>query len=216
MSSLCFAEAAAKRKSDEITEDEYLQAIVNHCTGLRHGKNRLCNDDAVIDDNYNYAFARNIQGDKFASAMAYWIIRNFYYRQTQGKAPLSWIWHADIRIDTTVLHKTLKAYRANDVASFKSALHELKKDLQPGLCESLACLAILVPDPKMLEVILEVHGKNDIRFNFHAAFDSLKHDKAASDPIAAEAVRVVEKSEFKSMVPEGKRFKDLHPLDYLA
>jgi len=201
MSSLCFAEAAAKRKENEITENEYLQAIINHCTGLRHGKNRACNNEAVIDDHINYAFGQNIKDDEFASEIAYWIICDSYARQIR---------------DTTVLHRTLKAYRSNDVVNFKSALNELNKNLRPGLCVSLACLAILVPNPKILEAILEVHGKRRIRWNFHAAFDQLKHEGVNSHPDALETVRIIENSEFKSMVPEGKRFGDLHPLNYLA
>jgi hypothetical protein len=54
MPSLCFYDAAVRRKEDTITEDEYLQAIVAHCTGVRHGKNQLCNGDTSdIPDNGN-------------------------------------------------------------------------------------------------------------------------------------------------------------------
>jgi hypothetical protein len=81
MSSLCLAEASAKRKANEITEDEYLQVFVDHCAGVRHGKNKLCNGDAVIDDHFHYTFGANIQDDKFASEMAYWIIHEFHHRQ---------------------------------------------------------------------------------------------------------------------------------------
>jgi hypothetical protein len=113
------------------------------------------------------------------------------------------------------VHRTLKAYRANDVENFESALNEVYEDFQPGLCNSLGCLAILVPNPKMLEVILKVHGKRRIRFSFHAAFDSSKHEGPDTNDVR-ETVRVIEKSEFRSMVKPGQRFSDLHPLDYLA
>jgi hypothetical protein len=57
MPSLCFYDAAVRRKEDTITEDEYLQAIVAHCTGVRHGKNQLCNGDTSdIPDNGNESF----------------------------------------------------------------------------------------------------------------------------------------------------------------
>jgi hypothetical protein len=88
--------------------------------------------------------------------------------------------------------------------------------VRPGLCNSLACVAILGPNPKILEAILEIHGNRRIRWNFHAAFDYLKHAGPDAPPEVLETVRVIENSEFKSMVPEGKRFSDLHPLDYLA
>lgn len=50
MSSLCFSDAAAMRKTNQITEEEYLQAILNHCTGVRHGENQLCNYDTAQSD----------------------------------------------------------------------------------------------------------------------------------------------------------------------
>lgn len=50
MSSLCFSGVAAERKTNEITEEEYLQAILNYCTGLRHGENQLCNHDTAQSD----------------------------------------------------------------------------------------------------------------------------------------------------------------------
>lgn len=87
--SLCLAEAATQRRNNEITEDEYLQVIVDHCGGVRHGKNRLCNGDAVIDDHRHYTFGANIEDDDFASEMAYWIIHDFHDRQLISSALLS-------------------------------------------------------------------------------------------------------------------------------
>jgi hypothetical protein len=103
------------------------------------------------------------------------------------------------------------------VINFRSGLNELKENLRTGLCSTLACLAIRDPNPKLLKEILEVHGKNAIRWDFHAKFDGLKHQAADVDADAdvLETVRVIENSEFESMVPEGKRFSDLHPLDFL-
>lgn len=117
--------------------------------------------------------------------------------------------------DKRVVHRTLKAYRANDVGNFKAALNEVFEEFRPGLCNSLACLAILIPNPKLVEVILEVHGNKRIRFNFHAAFDSLKHEGPGANEDVRETVRVIEKSKFESMVEPGKRFRDIHPLDYV-
>jgi hypothetical protein len=78
MSSLCFREAVVKRKNNEITEDEYLQALVSHCSGVCHGVNKLCNDDAVLpadihpSDAYGYGI-----NDSFTWAVAKWIYYNF-------------------------------------------------------------------------------------------------------------------------------------------
>jgi hypothetical protein len=85
MSSLCFIEAAAKRKEDEITEDEYLEAIVSHCRGARHGKNRLCNGDMVCDGPRQHAFGGDIEKDEFASGMASWIAFSHYAKSMRGK-----------------------------------------------------------------------------------------------------------------------------------
>jgi hypothetical protein len=83
--SLCFYDAAIRLKENTITEDEYLQAIVAHCTGVRHGKNQLCNSDiSDIPDNKNtstrfsddwkYYFASNVaEVDNFARKVAQFI-----------------------------------------------------------------------------------------------------------------------------------------------
>jgi hypothetical protein len=99
--------------------------------------------------------------------------------------------------------------------NFKSALLEINTNIRRELCKSLACLAIQVPESRTLETILEVHGKKDIQWNFHAAFDQLKYSGADADADIIETVRDIENSEFESLVPEGKRLSDLHQLDYL-
>lgn len=78
------------------------------------------------------------------------------------------------------------------------------------LCSRLATLALDDGNAGMLKAILEVHGKNRIQWPFHYHFDLLKHEEGG-DP---ELISVVENSEFRSMVPPGKRFSDLHPLSY--
>jgi hypothetical protein len=75
MYSICFQDASVKRQRNEITEDEYLQFIVNHCTGIRHGANKLCNNDAIVDASDHVAFGYNID-DSFTYTVAEWI---FYY-----------------------------------------------------------------------------------------------------------------------------------------
>ena len=77
MSSLCFNEALIKMRDNIITEDEFLQNIVKHCSGIRHGQNELCNDDAVTNDPDYLAFGCNIKEDLFTSAMAMWIFSVF-------------------------------------------------------------------------------------------------------------------------------------------
>jgi hypothetical protein len=80
MASLCFYDAAVKRKENKITEDIYLQSIAAHCTGLRHGKNGLCNNDAENDNggssfiDFTF-FASNLRVadpiDRFVGKMAF-------------------------------------------------------------------------------------------------------------------------------------------------
>jgi hypothetical protein len=74
-SSLCFYDAAVKRQEDTITEDEYLQAIVAHCLGVRHGKNKLCNRDGLVGSRPD-EFGRDPglhDLDPFACHIADWI-----------------------------------------------------------------------------------------------------------------------------------------------
>jgi hypothetical protein len=79
MSSLCFQDAVVKRKANEITEDAFLEAIVNHCTGISHGANKLCNNDTFApnkDRGESFAWGHNID-DPFTSCIAKWIYFNF-------------------------------------------------------------------------------------------------------------------------------------------
>jgi hypothetical protein len=78
------------------------------------------------------------------------------------------------------------------------------------LSSRLAINAIADENTDMLEAILEVHRCVPIDFPFHHYFDTLKHE--GDNPTL---VQIVEDSGFKSMVPEGKRFSDLHPLQFL-
>ena len=79
-----------------------------------------------------------------------------------------------------------------------------------SLSTDLMVDAISIENADMLEAILEVHGSGPIHWTFHHYFDTLKRE--GDNPTL---VQIVEDSGFKSMVPEGKRFSDLHPLDYL-
>jgi hypothetical protein len=77
MSSLCFQDAVEKKKANEITEDEFLQALVNHCAGTRHGENEQGNNDANLTDvKDSVAFGYNIN-DSFTFAVSQWIYFNF-------------------------------------------------------------------------------------------------------------------------------------------
>lgn len=78
------------------------------------------------------------------------------------------------------------------------------------LCSKLAILALNGGNVEVLKMILDTHGEKDIHWPFYHSFDLLKHD--GGDP---DLIRVVEESKFESMVPPGKRFSDLHPLDYM-
>jgi hypothetical protein len=73
MASLCFQEASEKRKSNQISEDVYLRAVLDHCTGVRHGKNKMCNGDSDPLRWRDDTFGSNIQDDEFTKMMARWI-----------------------------------------------------------------------------------------------------------------------------------------------
>jgi len=44
--SLCFTAAATKKVNNEISTQVYLESILAHCRGVRHGNNKGCNDYA--------------------------------------------------------------------------------------------------------------------------------------------------------------------------
>jgi hypothetical protein len=110
----------------------------------------------------------------------------------------------------------LKAYRSDNVAQFKSSMLEMDELYGPfirySLCSSwLAVLALEARNAGMLHAILQVQEDQSFDWPFHRAMDDLKHE-TGGDP---EIIRMVEEAGFKSMVPPGKRFYDMHPLDYL-
>lgn len=82
-SSLCFYDAAVRFKENTISEDEYLHAIMAHCTGLRHGENQLCNNDTPppecwtahrVQGVWRLLYAQNvIKVDYFASKISEFI-----------------------------------------------------------------------------------------------------------------------------------------------
>lgn len=108
----------------------------------------------------------------------------------------------------------LKAFRSDDVEQFKSSIPDMdfKYGLQRrrGLLSHLATVALETKNGVMLKAVLDVHGAEVIQWQFHWHFDKMKHD--GSEP---EIVRVIEESQFVSMVPPGKAFLDMHPLDWM-
>lgn len=76
------------------------------------------------------------------------------------------------------------------------------------LCRYLSTVALVERKADILREIL----KEDFQFHwtFDANADAVKHDGSAPD-----IVKVIEESRYVSPVPPGKRFSDLHPLDYL-
>jgi hypothetical protein len=87
ISSLCFNDAAVLRRQNKITEDEYLQALVDHCNGLRHGINRACNNDTTEPGEERVRLGRNIKDDSFAKSIAGWIYRHFDRKPIAGNMP---------------------------------------------------------------------------------------------------------------------------------
>jgi hypothetical protein len=77
VSSLCFRDAAVKRGNNEITEDEFLQALLLHCNGTRHGRNRLCTDKPLQPGFIKNGFADNASNvDQFTFSIAHWISKD--------------------------------------------------------------------------------------------------------------------------------------------
>jgi len=190
-----------------------LQSIVAHCAAVRHGKNKLCNNDTANKDDNFISFAYDLKysmkpTDRFAIKMSLWIFSMF------NENPLK---------DTDLLLKTLKAYRSTDTAQFTSCLGELDEVYDSGksgwrcgtaplrwsLCRSLATLALEDQNAEMLKAILDMHD-HQFEWEFNRTFDNYKHE--GGNP---EIIRIVEESGYTSPVPLGKRFSDLHPLDYL-
>ena len=87
MSPLCFFEAVILRANNEITEDEYLEAIVDHCTGIRHRCNQACKNDTTDPGAYIIKIGNNIKDDRFASSIAYWIYYTFDRTPVEGMQP---------------------------------------------------------------------------------------------------------------------------------
>lgn len=92
--SLCFREAVVKYKANEITQDEYLQAIVAHCTGSHHGENQQCNGDSTANrarDRSTRKFASDLTeaDDLFAYTMMKWIHGDVCQRRKQVEGKLS-------------------------------------------------------------------------------------------------------------------------------
>src|SRR5262245_19305862 len=69
--SLCFYPAALKRKNNEISDEVFVQHIVAHCSGLRHGENKECNDD---ENSYEY-LRKLLATDTFTYRMRDWTMR---------------------------------------------------------------------------------------------------------------------------------------------
>ncbi len=68
--SLCFYPAALKWKNNEISDEVFVQHLVAHCHGLRHGENKECNDD---EDMLKY-LGKLKKTDNFAYWMRGWTI----------------------------------------------------------------------------------------------------------------------------------------------
>lgn len=82
---LYFHEAVVQRNNNSITEDEYLKALLSHCSGTRHGRNRLCNNDERPKPGFvKSGFADNFSDvDNFTVKIAYWILQDVCKRDTR-------------------------------------------------------------------------------------------------------------------------------------
>ncbi|KAF2420129.1 hypothetical protein EJ08DRAFT_31291 [Tothia fuscella] len=196
--SLCIRDAVMGRLNNQISEKEYLQCIVDHATGARHGVNRLCNGD---DSEGAYLVSNVSQDlDPFASrVVSEWISRMLGHIE-----------------DTAPLHTTLKAYRSRNAKEFKAGIQEMDRVYGTSYHSStlykraLAMHALLLRDATMLKAVLD-ELFDDIDWPFHEEYNRIKY-RWNEQKIA----RVVRKSIFKSIVPRGKRFRDLHAMEYMT
>jgi hypothetical protein len=106
----------------------------------------------------------------------------------------------------------LMGFRSSDLTQFRAgidAMGDARQNNHGGLFRKLATLALVARNPPILEAVLEVYH-SQMEWQFDAQFDSMKHK--GSDP---EMFRIIEKSGYKSPIEPGKKFSDLHPLDYM-
>lgn len=131
--SLCFYSTFVRFSNKDITEGEYLQAILGHCNDTRHGSNRLCNNDELSGASFvESGFADNLcDVDEFTSSMANWIERNVFKNnirilgnKIQHRLSAPYI-SLTSTIYTTIIFNILQAYRSDDVAAFNAGLEEL-------------------------------------------------------------------------------------------
>jgi hypothetical protein len=83
--SLCFYGAFVRFSNNDITEEGYLQAVLGHCNGTRHGSNRLCNNDELPGAGFvKSGFADNLRDvDDFTPNIAYWIKKDVCKNDTR-------------------------------------------------------------------------------------------------------------------------------------
>ncbi|KAF2667905.1 hypothetical protein BT63DRAFT_426754 [Microthyrium microscopicum] len=207
--SLCFYDAAMKRKEKAITEEQYLQAIAAHCSGVRHGKNRLCNSDSsdflISEDKYNnflnrrHHFAKNVRGeDPFASSVAQFIMD--YIEEKDNPVH-----------DIQPILEVLRAFRADDYVAFTAGLCRMdetyyKDDERPagaprlsfGLCFSLATVAIVQRKVGVLKAILQC-TRNVCDGDFDQEYRLLMEKPDTN----REILRVINEAGYKGLWPPG-------------
>lgn len=85
--SFCFADAHEALSQGQISEEAYLKSITAHCIGVRHGRNRLCNNDTDTKRPASNVTPRT-QGF-FLCCVAVWIRNAFYSNENAvgGKKP---------------------------------------------------------------------------------------------------------------------------------
>lgn len=124
---MCLREALDAYEAGAITQDDYLQVITAHCTGLRHGRNGQCNNDTTNGPADEFSFASNLPGNlrNFPFAVGYFIRRYIVKldRQVQGKSSLmgrilTSADDDDDGVDAEPIRETLRAYLNDDGAAF--------------------------------------------------------------------------------------------------
>jgi len=205
--SLCFHGAFVRFSNNDITEEGYLQAILAHCNGTRHGSNRLCNNDELPGAGFvKSGFADNLRNvDDFTPRIANWIKKDVCKNDTRT-----------IR-NTTPIFNVLQAYRSDDVAAFNAGLEEMDSayealgdspSLSQSLCRELATLIVRRQSDKVeiLRATLNKYHTN-MSFDFEIGYQHCRKDKNCP-----ELCQVVKDSGYKSGAPKrasGKKALEL-------
>jgi hypothetical protein len=230
---LCFTALATKRNNNEISTQAYLESILAHCRGVRHGPNKKCNDNDVQSDH----------GHPVSHEMSYsvklgcldrltWRLRDWALKleTVSGTKPSLEIVNRVLSLtssslpDTSTLLLALTAYLCRDVLGFQTSLDEIDsvygttstpRDSPPirrSLCRTLVFQAVREGNLDMLPLLLQ----EKLHFEEDTFTGALSHD-GSGIPNGAEVLRLLSEAGYKLPKPPSKwQLDPNHPLNAWA